>query len=55
MRAGTIFGSFRAEDGRSVALRASKWSDLDDTLAFLNSLVEEGVNILADKKGDPGG
>jgi len=50
MRAGTVFRRFTAKDGRHVILRAPKWSDLDDMLEFINSLVEEGANILADTK-----
>ena len=50
MRAGTVFRRFTAEDGREVTLRAPKWSDLDDMLEFINSLVEEGANILVDTK-----
>ncbi len=50
MRAGTVFRRFTAEDCREVTLRAPKWSDLDDMLEFINSLVEEGANILVDTK-----
>jgi len=42
---------FRAKDGREVVLRSIKWEDLDDCLEFINSLVEEGADILVDKKG----
>ena len=50
MKAGTIIRSFAAKDGRTVTLRAPKWSDLDDMLEFINSLVEEGADINRDKK-----
>ena len=42
---------FRAKDGRGVVLRSIRWEDLDDCLEFINSLVEEGADILVDKKG----
>jgi ribosomal protein S18 acetylase RimI-like enzyme len=45
MRAGTFIRRFKAKDGREVTLRAPRWSDLDDMLEFINSLVEEGVEI----------
>lgn len=50
MKAGTFIRSYTAEDGREVVLRAPKWSDLDDMLEFINSLVEEGADIMADEK-----
>ena len=50
MKAGAIFRKFQAQDGREVTLRAPKWSDLDDMLEFINSLVEENVDILVDAK-----
>jgi len=36
---------FKARDGREVILRTPRWSDLDDMLDFINSLVEEGADI----------
>ncbi len=50
MRSGTIIRKFRAKDGREVTLRAPKWDDLDDMLEFINSLVDEGADIMMDKK-----
>ena len=50
MRAGTVYRRFTAKDGKEVTLRAPKWSDLDDMLEFINSLVEEGANILVNTK-----
>ena len=50
MRSGTIIRVFRAKDGREVTLRAPKWDDLDDMLEFINSLVDEGADIMMDTK-----
>jgi len=50
MRAGTVFRRFTAQDGREVTLRAPKWSDLDDMLEFINSLVEEEAPIAVNQK-----
>jgi ribosomal protein S18 acetylase RimI-like enzyme len=41
---------FRAKDGREVILRSIRWEDLDDCIEFINSLVEEGADILMDAK-----
>jgi len=41
---------FRAKDGREVVLRSIKWEDLDGCVEFINSLVEEGADILVDTK-----
>jgi len=50
LKAGTFIRSFKAKDGREVTLRAPRWSDLDDMLEFINSLVEEGADIIVDTK-----
>lgn len=50
MKAGTFIRSFTAKDGREVILRAPKWSDLDDMLDFINSLIEENAEIADDTK-----
>lgn len=50
MKPGTIFRTFKARDGREVILRAPQWSDLDDMLDFINSLVDESAPILKDTK-----
>jgi hypothetical protein len=50
MKEGTIYRSFIAKDGRKVTLRASKWSDIDDGLYLINSLVEEKAMILICEK-----
>lgn len=39
---------FKAKDGREVTLRSIRWEDLDDCIGFINSLVEEGADILRD-------
>ena len=38
--------TFRAKDGRSVVLRSVRWEDLDDLIEFIDSLADEGVDIL---------
>ena len=50
MRPGTIFRKFQARDGREVTLRAPQWSDLDDMLEFINSLVDESAPVLKETK-----
>ncbi|MGQ9539122.1 MAG: GNAT family N-acetyltransferase [Candidatus Bathycorpusculaceae bacterium] len=50
MKTGEVIREFVAKDGRKVVLRALKWEDLDDLLDFINSLVEEGANIIRTKK-----
>lgn len=50
MKAGTLVRKFRTKDGREVTLRAPKWDDLDDMLEFINSLVDEGADIMMDTK-----
>jgi len=42
--------AFVAKDGRNVVLRSVKWEDLDDLIEFINSLVEEGADILRTDK-----
>lgn len=48
MKEGTFIRRFTAGDGREVTLRAPRWSDLDDMLEFINSLIEEGADISMD-------
>ena len=43
-----VYDTFTAKDGRKVVLRAIRWEDLDDCIDFINSLVEEGAEILRD-------
>lgn len=50
MKAGKILHRFTAKEGREVILRTPKWEDLDDFMEYINSLVEEGVAIVRDKK-----
>jgi RimJ/RimL family protein N-acetyltransferase len=50
MKADTTIRKFKAKDGREVTLRAPKWDDLDDMLEFINSLVDEGADIIMDTK-----
>ena len=42
--------TFKARDGKKVVLRSIRWEDLDDCIEFINSLVEEGADILRDTK-----
>lgn len=50
MKESTFIRRFDANDGREVTLRAPRWSDLDDMLEFINSLVEERAEIARDTK-----
>ncbi len=45
-----VYDTFTAKDGRKVILRKIRWEDLDDCIEFINSLVEEGADILRDTK-----
>jgi L-amino acid N-acyltransferase YncA len=47
-KASEVYDIFTAKDGRKVVLRAIRWEDLDDCIDFINSLVEEGADILRD-------
>lgn len=46
MKTGEVIQLFTAKDGRAVILRTPKWEDLDDLVAFINALVEEGADII---------
>jgi ribosomal protein S18 acetylase RimI-like enzyme len=37
---------FNAKNGKNVILRTPRWEDLDDFVVFINSLVEEGAEIM---------
>jgi len=50
MKSGVILHRFAAKDGREVILRTPKWEDLDDFLELINSLVDEGADIVTDRK-----
>jgi L-amino acid N-acyltransferase YncA len=41
---------FTAKDGRKVVLRSVQWEDLDTLLELINSLVEEGADIVRTEK-----
>jgi RimJ/RimL family protein N-acetyltransferase len=55
MRTGKIYKHFKASNRQNVTLRALKWEDLDDCVAFINDLVSEkntepNLGIIADRK-----
>ena len=50
MKPGKILHRFTAKDRKDVFLRTPKWEDLDDLMEHINSLVEEGANIVRNKK-----
>lgn len=41
-----ILREFMAKNDKRVVLRELRWEDLDDLLDFINSLVEEGADIM---------
>jgi len=45
-----VYREFHSRDGRKVVLRTLRMSDLDDLLEFINSLVDEGAEILPEKR-----
>lgn len=49
MKPGHVFKTFTAKDGTLVTLRAPRWEDLDDLLAYINGLVDEGADIVRDQ------
>ena len=50
MQPDTFLRKFTDRKGREVILRTPRWSDLDDMLDFINSLVEEEAMIAVDTK-----
>jgi RimJ/RimL family protein N-acetyltransferase len=38
--------TFKAKDGRTVILRSVRWDDLGDLIEFIDSLADEGTDIL---------
>jgi RimJ/RimL family protein N-acetyltransferase len=50
MKAGKVVRIISAKDGQRVILRTPKWEDLDDLLELINSLVEEGAEIIRNEK-----
>ena len=45
-----VYKEFHDKDAREVILRAPRMEDLDDLLEFINSLVDEGADILVTEK-----
>ena len=50
MKEGVIFRRFNSKNSKEVTLRAPKWSNVDDFLKLINSMVEEMAYINADKQ-----
>ena len=50
LKVGELIRNFKARDSKDVLLRSPLWSDIDDFLHFINSLVDEGADILANTK-----
>ena len=48
MKPDTVLRKFTNRKGREVTLRTPRWSDLDDMLSMINSLVEEEAMIAFD-------
>ncbi|MEE9510169.1 MAG: GNAT family N-acetyltransferase [Candidatus Bathyarchaeia archaeon] len=46
MKSGKVIKCFTANDGRKVILRTPRWEDLDDFFELINSLIEEGADIM---------
>jgi len=42
LKAGSIFKKVKLKDGTVAVLRAPKWDDVDELLAFINDLIDEG-------------
>jgi len=42
--------TFTAKNGRKVVIRPPRWADLEDLMEYINSLVDEKVEILLTKK-----
>ena len=50
MRTGQVLKEFSVEGVGKIVLRTPKWEDLDGLLELINSLVDEGAEILVDEK-----
>ena len=50
MKTGKILHRFIAKDGKEVVLRTPRWEDLDDLLQYINSLTEEDLEVLPERK-----
>lgn len=46
MRAGATLKEFVTRNGKRVKLRTIRWEDLDELLSMINSLVDEGADIV---------
>jgi hypothetical protein len=49
MQTGQILHQFTAREGQEVILCTLKWEDLDDLEKLINSLLDEGADILWSK------
>ncbi len=50
MKTGKIVRRFTAKNGRKVILRTPRWEDLDGLLGFINSLSEEDLDVLPERR-----
>ncbi len=50
MKSGQILKSFVTRDGRNVILRTPMWEDLDGLLDYINSLAEENLDVLPERR-----
>ncbi len=50
MQPDTVLRKFTDRKSREVTLRTPRWSDLDDMIEFINSLVEEEAMVAVDTK-----
>ena len=50
MKTGQVFRVFSLKGGRKAVLRTPRWEDLDDLFELINSLVDEGAEIIRDEK-----
>lgn len=50
VKSGKLIRAFTLRDGRQVVLRTPRWEDLDDLLEMINSLVDEGADIVRSER-----
>lgn len=50
MKTGTILHRFTAKNGGRVILRTPRWEDLDDLLNYINSLADEDLDVLPERR-----
>ena len=50
MKPGEILKCFTAKDRREVILRTPRWEDLDNLLDYINSLAEEDLYVLPERR-----